>query len=478
MSEAHLVSALILLPLLAAAGVALCGRLPALRDALSLVLGVATAACAVWLYALPDAPTPPLPPIQLAETLTFALHPERLGKLFALIAGVLWPLSTLYAIGYLRGTQDEKQTRFFVFFAIAIAAAMGVALSANLLTFFVFYEILTLSTYPLVAHYGTPEAIRAARVYLAVLIGSSVVLLLGGIIAVWVVAGTLDFTAGGVLKGRLDPSYAPALLALFAFGLGKAALMPLHRWLPAAMVAPTPVSALLHAVAVVKAGVFGMLKIIVFIFGLDFLSTTQASEWLVWVASFSLLAASVIALAKTDLKARLAYSTVSQLAYITLGAAMAAPMAASGAALHIATHAAGKITLFFCAGAIYVAHKVRDVGALDGLGRRMPLTFLCFALGAASIIGLPPTGGTWSKFLLMSGALDAGYTLVPLVLVVSVLLNLVYLGGIVVRGFFAPAAGETTFKEAPLACLVPILCTALLALLLFFYADLLTPDFG
>ena len=267
----------------------------------------------------------------MAEGLDISFTPEPLGKLFALVAGVLWPVATLYTVGYMRGAGEKNHTRFMFFYAIAIHAAMGIALSGNLLTLFVFYEILTFSTYPLVTHKGTPEAMRAGRIYLGILVASSVILLLFGIIGIWVLTGTLDFAAGGILAGHIDPFYVPLLLALFAFGIGKAALMPLHRWLPAAMVAPTPVSALLHAVAVVKAGVFTVLKVAVYVFGIDFLRETGSSDWLVWVASFSILAASIVAMSKTNLKARLAYSTISQLGYIVLGAALATSLAASGA---------------------------------------------------------------------------------------------------------------------------------------------------
>ena len=212
------------------------------------------------------------------------------------MAGTLWPAAALYTIGYMRGAGEKHHTRFMFFYAIAIHAAMGIALSGNLLTLFIFYEVLTFSTYPLVAHKGNEAALKAGRVYLGILVASSVILLLFGIIGVWVLTGTLEFAAGGILRGHIDPIYVPVLLALFAFGIGKAALMPLHRWLPAAMVAPTPVSALLHAVAVVKAGVFTVLKVAVYVFGIDFLKETGGSDWLVWVASFSMLAASIVAM--------------------------------------------------------------------------------------------------------------------------------------------------------------------------------------
>ena len=479
MAADMLILALLGLPLLASALVLVLRDMPNLRDGQALLIGLITAACAIELYGRADGDT--LFILSLAEGLDISFTTEPLGKLFALVAGVLWPVATLYTVGYMRGAGEKNHTRFMFFYAIAIHAAMGIALSGNLLTLFVFYEILTFSTYPLVTHKGTPEAMRAGRIYLGILVASSVILLLFGVIGIWVLTGTLDFATGGILAGHIDPFYVPLLLALFAFGIGKAALMPLHRWLPAAMVAPTPVSALLHAVAVVKAGVFTVLKVAVYVFGIDFLSETGSSDWLVWVASFSILAASIVAMSKTNLKARLAYSTISQLGYIVLGAALATSLAASGAALHIAAHAAGKITLFFCAGAIYVAHHLTDIKEMNGLGRVMPVTFTAFALGALSIIGVPPLAGAWSKIMLMGGALDNGYLAVLAVLMISSLLNLVYLGELVIRGFFAkPSHGlkSAALQEAPLTMLVPLCLTALMSLALFFAVDIFILDFG
>ena len=477
MAGETLILALLGLPLLASALVLALYKWPNLRDGQAVLIGLVTAACALALYRLPDGATITL--IELAPGLSISFTPEPLGKLFALVAGCLWPLATLYTIGYMRGAGEENHTRFMFFYAVAIHAAMGIALSGNLLTLFIFYEVLTFSTYPLVTHKGSEAAVQAGRTYLGILVASSVIFLLFGVIGVWVLTGTLDFAAGGVLQGKIDPFYVPPLLALFAFGIGKAALMPLHRWLPAAMVAPTPVSALLHAVAVVKAGVFTVLKVAVYVFGIDFLKDTGGSAWLVWVASFSMLAASIVAMSKTNLKARLAYSTVSQLAYIVLGAALASSLAASGAALHIATHAAGKITLFFCAGAIYVAHHHSDIKDMNGLGRAMPVTYAAFALGALSIIGVPPLAGAWSKLMLMGGALDGGYVMVLVVLMISSLLNLVYLGEIVIRGFFAaPSHKVTEIQEAPLSMLIPLSLTALLTLIMFFNVDFFIIDFS
>jgi multicomponent Na+:H+ antiporter subunit D len=351
---------------------------------------------------------------------------------------------------------------------------MGIAFAKNLFTLFIFYEALTLSTYPLVTHKGTPEAMRAGRIYLVLLLGTSMVLLLPAIIATAVLAGTLDFKPGGILADKAGAGVIGALLGLYVFGIGKAALMPLHFWLPAAMVAPTPVSALLHAVAVVKAGVFTLVKVAVYVFGLDLVA--QSGGWLVYIAAGTLLAASVVALRKNDLKARLAYSTVSQLSYVVLGALLASTTSVIGAGMHIAMHAAGKITLFFCAGAIYVAAHKTQVSQLDGIGRVMPVTMLAFLVASLSIIGMPPLGGSWSKWFLALGALDAGWPFMVGVLMLSSLLNVAYLMSIVARAFFRPpeagtAPGAVAVKEAPLPCLIALCATALLCIALFFWAD-------
>ncbi len=414
--------------------------------------------------------------------ISIAFQVEPLGLLFAIIGSGLWIITHVYGIGYMRANHEEHHARFFACFSIAIAAVMGIAFAANMFTLFVFYEILTLSTYPLVAHKGTPEAIKGARTYLSILMGTSIAFLLTGVIWTFSLAGTLDFTKGGILEGHIAPAMVPLLLGLYAFGIGKAALMPFHRWLPAAMVAPTPVSALLHAVAVVKAGVFTMLKVGIYIFGIDFLANTGASEWLMWLAAYTIIAASVVAMTKDNLKARLAYSTISQLAYITLGMALATSMGALGGAMQIAMHAMGKVTLFMCAGAIYTTYHKTEISQMQGLGRIMPITFGAFLIGALSIIGLPPLGGSWSKFLLIMGAIDSGHLIIVGVLMVSSLLNIAYLLPIVGRGFFRPATDSSlpkTFAEAPLLVWLPPAITAAGTIFLFFYAgslqDFLTP---
>ncbi len=412
----------------------------------------------------------------MVSGLEIAFRPEPLGMLFALVAAGLWPLNSLYSIGYMRGNSEQHQSRFYVCFAVAIASVMGMAFAANLLTLFVFYEALTLSTYPLVTHKGDEKARQGGRVYLGILLGTSIGFLLPAIIWTWAATGTLSFQQGGIVAGHVAAGLLPLLLAMYMFGIGKAALMPFHRWLPAAMVAPTPVSALLHAVAVVKGGVYAVMKVVIYVFGIDTLATTGASVWLIWVAGATVLIASLVALTKDNLKARLAYSTVSQLSYVVLGAALATSMGVLGGTLQIATHALGKITLFFCAGAIYTATHKTEVSQLNGLGRVMPFTFGAFFVGALSIIGLPPMGGTWSKWLLLVGAADAGSIAVMGILLLSSLLNIAYLTPVVARGFFMPALGEGRsraggIREAPLFCVLPPMITAFGCLLLFFMID-------
>lgn len=420
--------------------------------------------------------------------LPLAFKVEPLGMIFALVASILWIVNSLYSIGYMRGHNEPRQTTFYMCFAVALSSTMGVAFADNLFTLFLFYEILTLSTFPLVAHKGDKKARIGGRIYLILLLGTSMLLFLPAIIWTWVLTGTLEFQPGGILGGKVDPVTMSLLLALYVFGIGKAAVMPLHFWLPAAMVAPTPVSALLHAVAVVKAGVFTVVKVVVYVFGIENLAKTGASEWLIFVAAFSLITASIVALTRDNLKARLAYSTVSQLAYVVLGAALASSAAIVGSGLQIVMHAAGKITLFFCAGAIMVATHKTEISDMAGIGRRMPITMLAFLIGSLSIIGLPPMGGVWSKWWLSMGAIDADQQWVVAILMISSLLSAAYLLPIVVWGFFmAPPdtkpGARVEVTEAPLACVVSVCITAGLCVLLFFGAGwvetkLATIDFG
>ena len=475
------------LPLVAMVLVFLFGRAPNVREgcsiAVSSVLFILTCRLGGHVFA---GERPECSFGEMLPGFEIAFRVEPLGMLFAIVASGLWILTTIYAIGYMRGHHEQNQTRFFACFAVAIFAALAAAYSANLFTLFVAYEVMTLSTYPLVTHHGTTEARNGGRVYLGILLTTSVALFMLAIGWTWSLAGTLDFRPGGILRdayaeGAIQGWQLGILLGLFAFGIGKAALMPFHRWLPAAMVAPTPVSALLHAVAVVKVGVFSVLKVAVYIFGIDLLHDTGVSLWLAYAAAASLLLASLVAMTKDNLKARLAYSTVSQLAYITLGAALATPDSVIGGGMHIVMHAVGKITLFFCAGAIYVAAHKKNISDMRGLGRTMPLTFAAFLIASVSIIGLPPGGGAWSKWFLAVGTVQTHQYALTAALMISSLLNIAYLIPIPIRAFMAPDSdhSEQKIHEAPAMCVVPLCITAIGSVVLFFTAqwiyDVLVP---
>ncbi len=407
----------------------------------------------------------------LAPGLTLGFKVEMLGLIFATVVALLWPISMLYSISFCQLNGLKRQARFYVCFSLAIGGAMGVAFAGDLLTLWVFYEVLTLSTYPLVTHYGDDKSRVGGRLYLGFLLGSSVLLFLPAIVWIQLACGTLEFAPGGILQDCVGDTEAGWLLLLLVFGAGKAALMPLHRWLPEAMVAPAPVSALLHAVAVVKAGVFTIAKVVVYVFGFEFMSGI-ASGWLVYVAGASVVIASLIALRQDSLKRRLAYSTVSQLSYITLGVALFKP-AFLGAVLHLVAHAFGKITLFFAAGAIQSVAGKERVSECRGLAYAMPWTMACFTIAALSMIGLPPLAGFASKWLLLEGAFGAEHYFAAGVLILSTVLNVGYFAPVIYRAYARGDGGADvpSSAEAPAAMVLAMALPAFAVLVLFFYAD-------
>lgn len=420
----------------------------------------------------------------ISPGLSIQFRVDALGIIFGLTASFLWIITSFYSIGYVRSLNEHAQTRYFMCFAIALSATIGVAFSANMFTTFLFYEIITVCTYPLVAHKETPEAIRGARKYLTYLLGTSIAFQLLAVFLTYYVSGSLDFKYGGLLKGALGSGASETLLTvifiLYMAGITKAAMMPLHSWLPAAMVAPTPVSALLHAVAVVKTGVFVVVKVVLHIFGINLLTQLGLGTALAYFASFTIIVASVIALTQDNLKLRLAYSTVSQLSYVILGVALLTPSAITGSIMHITIHAFGKITLFFTAGAIYVATHKTKVSELDGIGRQMPFTMGAFTLGALSMIGIPPLGGFISKWYLSLGAIEANQFPIIIVLAASTILNACYFMPIVYAAFFKEPAtnpdpnhhkhenSHKKFHEAPALMVLPLVLTAIGALIMFF----------
>jgi multicomponent Na+:H+ antiporter subunit D len=397
---------------------------------------------------------------------------DGLGMLFALVASSLWILTTLYSIGYMRGLKEHDQTRFFCCFAISLSATIGVAFAGNLLTLYIFYEILSLSTYPLVTHHGDKESRSGGRTYLSHLLGTSVAFALPAMIyCYWKKEGDINFTDGSLLTTNIDSGAGLIVLLALTFGFAKNGLMPFHSWLPNAMVAPTPVSALLHAVAVVKVGVFCVIRVFTGVFGIELLKKLDVAVVVSWIAAFTVITSSLIALSQDNLKRRLAFSTIGQLSYIILGVSLLSDFGVTGSILHVAMHAFGKITLFFCAGAIYVAMHKKYVSELVGIGRKMPITMTAFAIGSLSVIGLPVTGGLVSKWYLVMGTAQSEQIALLVVFLISSILNACYFLPIVYRAFFCrpeESLYEGGRQEAPLACLIPLCITALLSVVSFF----------
>lgn len=395
---------------------------------------------------------------------------EPWGTLFALLVCFLWPLTTLYSYGYLKATKAKHRQRFHACFALAIFSVLGIAFSGNLITLFIFYELLTLVTYPLVTHDQTKEAIRAGRIYLAYLLSTSLLLFLPAIIFTAQKTSTFTFLPSGIIEGNITPFAAGILLFIYAYGVGKSALMPLHRWLPEAMVAPAPVSALLHAVAVVKGGVFTFIKIAVYVFGAEFLFQVAAAHWLGLVCALTVILASIQALRTIHIKTLLAYSTISQLATILMMATIATAPALQSAAVQLISHALGKITLFFIAGAIYSTAHYTTIDECKGLARRMPYTFAALVIGAMTMIGMPPTLGFVAKWMMFSAALDGMNMAVCFTLFVSTLLNAFYFSNWVFICCKKPDADKLIRrKDAPWSLRAALLITAAACVILFFY---------
>lgn len=403
---------------------------------------------------------------------------DPMGLTFATISSLLWIFTTLYSIGYMRSTKEHAQTRYFACFAISLSSAIGIAFSANLITLFVFYEFLSLATVPLVGHKETPEAIRGARKYFLYLFATSKTLLLAGIFVIYAITGSTDFEAHGLLKGVPESTLLFVVFFCFLFGFAKGAVMPVHSWLPAAMVAPTPVSALLHAVAVVKAGVFSILRVIFHIYGVDMMGRLNLGITTAYIVSFTIIMASIYALTRDNLKARLAYSTVGQLSYIILGAALLTPSSMVGGIIHIANHAFSKITLFFCAGSIYVSSHKTEVSQLSGIGKKMPWTMAAFFIGSLNMIGVPPVAGFVSKWYLAIGSIEAKELPILFVLLASTILNAAYFLPIVYKAFFEEfkedhhnhGGHHEEIKEVPFVA-VPLVLTAIGSIILGLYPD-------
>jgi formate hydrogenlyase subunit 3/multisubunit Na+/H+ antiporter MnhD subunit len=477
----------ILCPLIAAPLILLLGKWPNIRDGVAIAAGIATFSLVLSM----------INPILNGDVISISFQTllpgveigfkvDAFGMLFALTSSSLWILVTIYSIGYMRSLKEHAQTRFFFSFALAIFGALGIAMSANLVTMFIFYEILTVSTYPLVIHDQTAEALSAGHKYFAYLLTSGTFFLFG-VMLTYYLTGTTDFTNGGIAAlEALNPLHKWTLIILFfCFLLGflKAAWMPFHSWLPSAMVAPTPVSALLHAVAVVKAGVFGIVRIVCYIYGVDLMTSLGLGLALACIAGFTMIVANLFAIAQDNLKRRLAYSTINQLSYILLGAALLTPDGIKGAMMHIPFHGYMKITLFLCAGAIMVATGKKNISEMAGIGKTMPVTMLAFTVGALGMCGIPPAVGFISKWFLCAGSVEAAETISPVmiiflfVLLIASLLDVVYFFPIIHTAFFKDpegVAGEPKVKEAPPSVVIPLAITATFSII-FFLAFILRP---
>ncbi len=450
------------------------GRQPNLREGCSLLAGavqfilVMSMVPVVWAGGVVKYQV-----VELLPGVTLSFRVDGPGLLFGGVASFLWIVTTVYSMGYMRTLQEHAQTRFFACFALSLSAALGVAFSGSLFTLFLFYEMLTFVTYPLVIHHQTAAAFAGGRKYMVYLLGTSKTFLLAALLLTYMVAGTLEFKPGGLFPAGADPILLTVIFVLFMAGLTKAAIMPLHNWLPTAMIAPTPVSALLHAVAVVKVGVFSVVLVMVDVFGVALLGRLQVGIPTAFFVSATILLASVIALTQDNLKLRLAYSTVSQLSYVILGVALLTPAGMVGSVMQIAAHAFAKITLFFCAGAIYVASHKTQVSELSGLARRMPWTMGAFTVGALSLIGVPPLAGFTSKWGLAVGSIEAQQPVLLIVLLSSTLLNAAYFLPILYKAYFeAPAGGESAVRqEAPWTMVVPLVLTAAVTVMLGLYPE-------
>lgn len=465
--------AAVLVSLVAAVAIFVFRNYPNLREACTLTAAVIKFAIVFSLLGtVLDGGVVESQPLELVPGWALHLRADAFGMVFALLASSLWILTSLYSIGYMRSGGYTHQTGYYASFAVCVSSAIGIAFAANLATFFIFYEILTIATYPLVIHRRNAEAVAGGRKYLAYTLIAGQALLVAVVWSASLAPGA-TFQPGGFLSGSATPGTLQAIFVLFIIGIGaKAAIMPLHGWLPAAMVAPTPVSALLHAVAVVKAGAFGCVRIVGFVFGVDLVSELGLANILAFAAGATILIASMRALGENHLKRRLAYSTVSQLSYIVLGAALGSLHALIGAIFHIAAHGFMKITLFFCAGSIYTKTHKEYIDDFAGLGRKMPVTFGAFTLGALGLAGMPLFAGFLSKWNLGLGAIEADHTIYVGVLVLSGLLNFAYFFPIVYTGFFGTRDTPFRFEEPSILLWLPLTVTAVISILLGIFPDI------
>lgn len=470
----------LLIPLIGTLGVMFKGNNENIREGISslssilLLLVVGSMIPAVW-----HGKTLIFHMFTILPGVTVTLRADSMSMIFALVASSLWTIAVFYSMGYMRGLNEHAQTRFNACFALAIFGAIGVAFSDNLFTMYLFYEIVSVCTYPLVSHHQDDEGYNGGRKYLVYLTATAKAFLLPAMILIYVLTGTLDFApniTAGIFPADVNKTLVVMLYIFCIFGFAKNGVMPFHHWLPGAMVAPTPVSALLHAVAVVKVGVFCTTRVMLYVFGTETMHALNLGIPTAYFVGFTVIVASIIALSKDNLKARLAYSTVSQLSYIIMGVALLTDPGIQGGLIHIVNHGFSKITLFFCAGAIYVATHKKNISEMDGLGKSMPFTFGAFAIASLSMIGAPPVAGFVTKWNLLVGSVQAHQLGILLLLIGSTLLNVAYFAPISYRAFFGKTPdGEpfTGIKEAPLAMLIPIIIACAISVIIGIYPDVM-----
>ncbi|WP_306793041.1 monovalent cation/H+ antiporter subunit D family protein [Desulfopila inferna] len=470
----------LLVPLIGTLGVMIRGREENVREGISCVSSIVL--FGIVLSMIPDiiaGRTLECHLFTILPGLSITLRADAMSMIFAIVASSLWTIAVFYSMGYMRSLKEHAQTRFNACFALAIFGAIGVAFSDNLFTLYLFYEIVSICTYPLVAHHQDQEGYSGARKYIIYLTTTAKAFLLPAMILIYVLTGTLDFTTDiryGIFSPDLDRWLVIMLYVFCLFGFAKNGIMPFHHWLPGAMVAPTPVSALLHAVAVVKVGVFCTTRVMLYIFGLDTMTLLNLGIPTAYFVGFTVLAASIIALSKDNLKSRLAYSTVSQLSYIIMGVALLTEAGIQGGLIHIVNHAFAKITLFFCAGAIYVAAHKKYISEMEGLGRTMPFTFGAFAIASLSMIGVPPVAGFVTKWTLLVGSIQAHQLGILLILLASTILNAAYFAPVTYKAFFGKRPKNEAFqgiKEAPLSMLIPILIACTISVLLGIFPNIM-----
>ncbi|MBZ4686681.1 MAG: dehydrogenase (quinone) [Clostridiales bacterium] len=457
----------VLISLIAAALIMVSGRYPNLRETWTIAAAVGKIIIVYsMLPAVLSGQVLEMEPIDIVQGISLHLRADSMGMIFAALASLLWLVTSFYSIGYMRGDKAKHQTGYFASFAVCLSATMGIAFAANLITFFVFYEILTIATYPLVIHKRNQEAINGGRKYLAYTLIAGQLFLIG-IIWTQIIAPGGEFVPGGFMAGKATAGTLSIIFTLMILGTAvKAGVMPLHGWLPTAMVAPTPVSALLHAVAVVKAGAFGILRIIGYVFGPELLNQLGVADVLAWIAAFTIIVSSLIAMKQDHLKRRLAFSTIGQLSYVVLGGALLTPLGLLGGMYHIVAHAFMKITLFFCAGAIHIRTHKDYISQMRGIGKQMPITMAAFTLASFGIAGFPFIVGFISKWNLAIGALQAGKALYVAVLIGSAMLSTAYLIPVGYMAFFKESTEFNSFGEARLDMLIPIVITAVVSVLL------------